>query len=224
MSMMFKPAGRGPASLAVGSQTATPGRAPATSQSIKPTPFTDEGQFRVRLGRALQSLGHRVYLHDPDDRDQFPAFSVRKVRVYPDIYVITSPEWRHHEIFPAIAIETKLGKGLNWAVRHALKQVAKYSAASGAVHEIGGKVVPAPSIILLATPSSVSRHRVLYWWSNPKYRTQDQQWAASDAITELMQRQLQDVGGAIMIGRGFQSNIIDASGTKGAMTRYELTA
>ena len=70
----------------------------------------------------------------------------------------------------------------------------------------------------------MSNPGLLYYWRHPSYDTKEKLWAAAHAVTEFMQRLLQDHGAAILRETGFYSNIADAQGNKGPMRWYDLAA
>lgn len=177
----------------------------------------NEAEFRYRVANVLshEPYCHRVYFHEGDYENKF---SVHKVRGYVDLYVVTNEAWEHHSKFPVIGIETKLAVDLGW-VRSTIRQIDKYvRARNEAEYRINGEKVPPPTIFLICTDDSFYEGQV-FLWKPPDLTDEHERRGAWKAITEFLDRELWEVGAAILRRNYFMTNMF---GNHGGPTRYDL--
>lgn len=168
--------------------------------------FRTEAEFHLHLARLLESKFPfcRVWLHE----GRWPRkFHVRGVRSYPDLYVMTDRSWKYHLDYPSFAVEAKLPQ-LGWLIE-SLEQVQRYDdLRTVARYDAGPKPLPAPRMVLLATPESIGEG-ILYDWEAPPEvvdMTYDEfsRAAARDGavrgLTYTFERLLWRHGGALLKG------------------------
>jgi len=145
-----------------------------------------EKNFKKFLVKYLEARGAKCWIHEGDWHRKF---TISNIRQYPDIYCRTKIEE-----FPSICIETKLSNRLGNLTK-GFFQVQKYiSNLYRASYKISNKEVDPPSLILIATPFSVSRG-ILYLWNNPSFK---QKYEAAKGITEFVDRILWKINSAIL--------------------------
>lgn len=160
--------------------------------------FETESEWQERLGNILRAdYQHDVY---PEVVFKNDADTGRI-----DLYVMTHPDWIHHDIFPNIGIECKLleKEGMNW-VTASIQQMRRYSNPNNTFWYNGSKL-PALDICLLATPESWHEGIVYQWKGQLRSGPAGEQ--AWDAITYFFERVLMLYGCSILLDKRFHSNI-----------------
>jgi hypothetical protein len=180
-------------------------------------PQTEE-EFRIRLASLVESWGHYVAFHEGEHRHKFSVHYPPNhggTKGFVDLYVRTTPAWRHARDFPVIGVETKI-PDIGVLIR-GMSQVSRYRADQAARYEINGRTVPAPTIYLVATPESVEEGEVYAWQAPAEVIPlavhqaplvhEAANRASRSTITFLYNRLLWRHGAAILQGRRFRTNM-----------------
>jgi len=194
----------------------------------------DEHSFQLKLCAVMEAepFNHTAYIdrikkgyyntgYDPK------RFGMRGARSRVDIYLQTSPEWPHHEIFPNIGIEVKLNKNMGQAVVDAFDQVKKYSEElPQAEYILNDTPVPAPSIYLIVTPDSFYDGHIYKWQPPASIPYTDKQISDYESgwvtITEVYNRLLMKHGAAVLREKYFITNKWGENGSKKWEQRFNL--
>jgi hypothetical protein len=197
--------------------------------------FKDEYDFQMKLCSIFENepYNHTVYVDRikqgyGDYGYELKQFGMRGTRCRIDVYMRTSPEWEHHELFPVIGIELKASRSLGKSVVEAFGQVKKYSEElPHATYTINGQTVPTPNIYLLATPESFYEGHI-YKWPFPsaipyteakRVENPESGWIG---ITEFCNKLLMKHGAAVLREKYFITNKIGKNGEKGHEMRFNL--
>lgn len=175
-----------------------------------------EADFRVRVANILSNepYCHEVYFHEGDHEKKF---SVRKVRGYVDLYVVTNSDWEWHRTFPVIGIETAIAEKMGWVLSK-IQQTHKYvEMREKAEYFIGDGRVPPPTIFLVCTDHGFDFGEVYMWNEQSRLKNSEQRRGAWVAITEMLDRLLWDVGAAVLRRDYFITNMFVPGGK-----RYDL--
>lgn len=159
--------------------------------------FESEAKWRERLKSILElDYGHQVFeeVYFKNDHD----------KGYVDLYVLTHPDWEHHDTFQRIGIECKLLEraGMNWLISSG-EQMRRYMDSSNVFHYNGQRFEPL-DICLVATPESWHEGFVYKW--NGQLSSGPAKPCCWESITFIFQRILLKNGCSILLNKRFQSN------------------
>ncbi len=122
-----------------------------------------EPTFRLRLASILKG-DYRYSVWHSHAEDAAPRFQVVGVKLgCPDLYALPAPFSRVRERFGRVAIETKSELDMNKLISGWMQAIRYVEELATARYVIGDNEVPAPRIILLATPDSIDYGEVYRW-------------------------------------------------------------
>jgi len=172
--------------------------------------FESESEWQYRLKTIFElDYGHTVY-------DEMHFINTKnKDRGRLDLYVMTNPEWEHHEVFPVIGIECKLleKQGMGWLI-DSQKQMSRY-VNPDSIYSRDGQRYPNLEICLIATPESFY-DGVVYKWNGTVNNSRAGR-CCWETMTYIFQRMLLKSKCSILLEKRFQSNV-----EGGAIKNYYL--